>query len=77
MAKHYLQIKQNPAGGKLAIMWPLDDEGKLSSGFRIAGQRAWGRSKTIAEMEISTDDLTQYITEYAPDVLEKLIATNR
>lgn len=72
MTIHYLQIEQNAEGSKLAIMSPMDDEGKMSSGFRIAGPKAWGGSKTLADIKISTDDFVRYIKEYAPDVLEQL-----
>ena len=73
MAIHYLQIERNAEGNKLAYMSPMDDEGKLSSGFRISGPKAWGGSKALADIEISTDDFVRYIKEYAPDVLEQLI----
>lgn len=72
MAKHYLQIDRNAEGQKLAIMSPMDDKGKMLSGFRIAGPKAWGGSNTLAGIELSTDNLVRYIEEYAPDVMEKI-----
>ena len=72
MTIHYLQIVQNAEGSKLAIMSPMDGEGKVASGFRIAGPKAWGGSKTLADIKINTNDFVRYIKEYAPDVLELL-----
>jgi hypothetical protein len=72
MATHYLQIEQNKEGHKLAIMSPINDDGSMSSGFRIAGPKAWGGSNTLADIKISTNDLARYIKEYAPDVLKEL-----
>ena len=72
MAIHYLQIELNAEGNKLAHISPLDENGETTGGFRIAGPKAWGGSKTLADIKISTDDFVQYINEYAPDILEKL-----
>ena len=72
MTIHYLQIELNAEGNKLAIMSPMDDEGKISGGYRIAGPKAWGGSRTLADIKISTHDLVCYIKEYAPDVLKQL-----
>jgi len=72
MTIHYLQIEQNAEGSKLAIMSPIDESGETPIGFRIAGPKAWGGSRTLADIEISTDDLATYIKEYAPDVLKQL-----
>ena len=68
MVLHVLDIEINAKGSKLAILSP---EGE--SGYRIAGPKAWGGSKNIARLKISTDDLVTYIKSYAPDVMEKLI----
>jgi len=72
MTIHHLKIERNAEGNKLAIMSPLDDKGEASWGFRIAGEKAWGGSTTLADIKISTDDLVRYIREYAPDVLKEL-----
>lgn len=72
MTTHYLQIERNMEGDKLAIMSPMDENGKLSSGYRISGPKAWGGSETLADIKISTEDFVQYIKDYAPDVLKQL-----
>ena len=72
MTQHYLQIERNAEGGKLAIMSPRDKNGEITEGFRIAGPKAWGGSTTLADIELSTNDLVRYIKEYAPDVMEAL-----
>ena len=69
MTIHHLQIRQNAEGSKLAIMSPIDDGGKASSGFRIAGPKAWGGSEMLADIKISTDDFVRYFKEYEPDAL--------
>ena len=69
---HLFQIERNLEGAKVAYLSPLDADGKMSHGYRIAGPKAWGGSTTLAEIEISTDSLVTYIKEYAPDVIAAL-----
>ena len=68
MALHILEIEQNAEGNKLAY---LSKEGG-SCGYRIAGPKAWGGSKSIAKLKITENDLVRYIKQYAPEVIEKL-----
>jgi hypothetical protein len=63
-----LDIEQNAEGNKLAY---LSKEG-AGSGLRIAGPKAWGGSRTLAQLKISEDDLVQFIKEYAPELVEKM-----
>jgi len=72
MAEHILDIEINAEGQKLAILSPTDESGDVQSGYRIAGPKAWGGSRNIARLKISTNDLARYIKEYAPDVAAEL-----
>jgi len=60
---HYLQIERNAEGHKLATMSPVDADGGMSSGFRIAGPKAWGGSATLADIKISTDESLQVLID--------------
>lgn len=77
MTLHILEIEQNAEGGKLAYLSPADKNGDAQSGYRIAGPKAWGGSKNLARLKVSSDDLVTYIKQYAPEVLEKLLATSK
>jgi hypothetical protein len=68
MKGHVLEIEVNAEGGNLAYLSPVGS----SSGYRIAGPKAWGGSKSIAKLNISSKDLASYIKMYAPDVLSLL-----
>lgn len=70
--KHRLEINKNAEGSKLGIMFPVNEEGDISSGYRISGPKAWGGSQLIDFIEIESNDLVTYIKEYAPDVLRAL-----
>lgn len=69
MTLHRLEIERNAEGNKLALLSPVDDNGEITSGYRIAGPKAWGGSYNLARIDISSDDLAAYIKDYAPDVL--------
>ena len=73
MSLYLLEIEQNAEGSKLAYL-SKDGDG---CGFRIAGPKAWGGSRSLAKLKISTDDFVRFIESYAPDVLEALIANNK
>ena len=75
MTKHRFQIERNAEGSKLAYLSPVDEDNKTQSGFRIAGPKAWGGSRTLAEIDLSTNDIVRYIKQYAPDVMNELIKT--
>jgi hypothetical protein len=72
MGLHILEIEGNAEGDNLAYLSPADENGESSSGYRIAGPKAWGGSRNIARLKISSDDLIRYIKQYAPDVMEAL-----
>jgi hypothetical protein len=72
MSLHVLEIEQNAEGSKLAYLSPANDKGEPQSGYRIAGPKAWGGSKNLARLKISSDDLATYIKQYAPEVLSLL-----
>lgn len=65
---HLFEICRNAEGHLLAYLSPLDEEGREKSGYRIAGPKAWGGSKSLAKIKISTSDLAVYVNQYAPDV---------
>jgi len=67
-----LEVEQNAEGSKLAYLSPLDADGKKRSGYRIAGPKAWGGSKSIAKLKISDDDLVSFIKSYAPEIISRL-----
>lgn len=72
MALHILEIEQNTEGSKLAYLSPADENGDAQSGYRIAGPKAWGGSRNLAKLKISSRDLATYIKKYAPDVLAEI-----
>jgi len=72
MALHMLEIEVNAEGNKLAYLSPTNEKGETQSGYRLAGPKAWGGSKNIARLKVSTSDIVRYIKEYAPDVLTEL-----
>lgn len=72
MKKHRLEIHRNSEGGSLAYLSPITEEGKTTSGYRIAGPKAWGGSTFIASIDISEDDLVEYIKSYATEILAAL-----
>jgi len=59
------EIHRNAEGSILAYA-TLKGEG---SGYRIAGPKAWGGSKKLAEIDISQRDLVEFIRSYAPAAL--------
>lgn len=63
-----LEVEKNAEGSVLAVM---GREG-ANCGYRIAGPKAWGGSRSIAKLKISDKDLAEYINCYAPEV-KKLI----
>ena len=63
-----LDIEINAEGDKSAYLSKEGDGG----GYRIAGPKAWGGSRNIANLAISEDDLIRFINEYAPEIIEKL-----
>ena len=69
MGIHILDIEVNAEGSKLAYLSPEGD----ANGYRIAGPKAWGGSKSIASLKVSDEDLISYIKAYAPKVKEALI----
>ena len=69
---HLLDVCRNAEGSILAYLSPLDDDGEEKSGYRIAGPKAWGGSKSLAKLKISTHDLAVYVNKYAPDVKNKI-----
>ncbi len=71
MSTHILEVEINAEGNKLAYLSPVDENGNPKSGYRIAGPKAWGGSKNIARLKISSDDLVTYIKIYAPEVEAK------
>jgi len=72
MAKHRFEIERNTEGEKLAYLSPVDDDGQIKSGYRIAGAWAWGGSTNLARIDIDSNELARYIKEYAPEVLKEL-----
>lgn len=69
MSAHLLEVEINAEGDKLACLSPIDSDGNVQCGYRIAGPKAWGGSRNIARLTITTDDLVAYIKQYAPDVV--------
>jgi hypothetical protein len=72
MGLHILDLEQNAEGSKLAYLSPADEDGKPQSGYRIAGPKAWGGSRNLARLKITSSDLVTYIKQYAPEVAEEL-----
>lgn len=72
MSSYILEVEINAEGAKLAYLSPTDENGNTQCGYRIAGPKAWGGSRNIAKLKISSADLIHFITHYAPDVLEEL-----
>ena len=73
MSLHILDIEVNAEGDKLACLSPANEDGETQVGYRIAGPKAWGGSRNIARLKISSDDLARYIKQYAPEVLNALL----
>lgn len=69
---YILEIEQNAEGSKLAYLSPTDKDGKMKSGFRIAGPKAWGGSRTLAKLKLDSNDLLRFMNNYAPEVLKEL-----
>lgn len=74
MGLHILEIEINAEGEELAILSPINCNGEPSSGYRIAGPKAWGGSRNIAKLKVSDDTLISYILDYAPKVREAIKA---
>jgi len=70
--KHRIEICKNGEYSKLAYMAPVNEDGEIDSGYRIAGPKGWGGTSTIATIDISEENLIKYIKEYAPNVLKEL-----
>ena len=77
MTIHILEIEQNAEGDKLAYLFPIDENGNAESGYRIAGPKAWGGSKNIARLELSSNNLLAYIKQYAPEVVEAVLKAEK
>lgn len=73
MGSYILEVEVNAEGSRLAYLSPADEDGNTRCGYRIAGPKAWGGSKNIARLKISSTDLAYFIKKYAPDVLEELV----
>ncbi len=59
-----LEVRVNAEGQKLAYFSKENGEG----GMRIAGPKAWGGSKKIAQLKIKHVDLIEFIESYAPEI---------
>lgn len=77
MKLHMLEVEINSEGDKLVYLHPLDDKGETNGGRRIAGPKAWGGSRNIARLNVSSEELVRYIKDHAPDVVEALKIDNK
>lgn len=68
MKRHLFEIHHNAEGSVLAYAGVVGD----GVCYRIAGPKAWGGSRKLAEIEVRGEDLVEYIKMYAPDVLSAL-----
>jgi len=69
---HLLEVERNGEGSTLAYLSPTDKDGTAKSGYRLAGPKAWGGSRSLAKLKVSSSDLVAYIKQYAPEVLKEL-----
>lgn len=69
---HLLEVEVNDEGNQLAYLYPLDEDGDTDCGYRIAGPKAWGGSRSLAKLKITDSDLATYINMYAPHIKEML-----
>jgi len=69
--KHLLEIDKNAEGNILAVMAPMNENGEVDVGYRIAGPKAWGGSVNLARLFVSDNDLVRYIKEYAPHLIDE------
>lgn len=60
---HILEVEINAEGGELAY---IGVEG-AGCGYRIAGPKAWGGSRSLAKLKIKKEDLAEYVKNYAPE----------
>ncbi len=70
--KHRFEIEINAEGSKLAFLSPIDKDGNIENGYRIAGPKAWGGSKNLATIDIFTSDIISYIRMHAPEIIDAL-----
>lgn len=70
-AIYELEVCKNAEGGTLAYM----SKKGSGSGYRIAGPKAWGGSRTIVKIDISQRDMLAFIRGCAPEIVEELAAS--
>lgn len=70
---YILEVEENAEGSKLAYLGMKDGAGA----YRIAGPKAWGGSRNLARLEISENDLIEFIKCYAYDIIPKLVEVNQ
>lgn len=73
MSVYLLEVNQNAEGSKLAYLSPMDEAGEIEGGYRIAGPKAWGGSRSLARLKISSSDLVEFVMCYAPDVRDEIV----
>jgi len=64
------EICRNAEGGTLAYANLKGD----SLGYRIAGPKGWGGTKTLANIEIKQHDLVEFVQSYAPRAHAQIVA---
>jgi hypothetical protein len=63
-----LEVCKNAEGSTLAYM----SKKGAGAGYRIAGPKGWGGTRTLAKLEISERDLIEFINCFAPEIIPKL-----
>lgn len=74
---HLIQTEINGEGSFLVVAAPLNSKEEVSSGYRIAGNKAWGGSKKLVDFKVTDTPFINFIKNNCSSVVEDLKNDNR